>query len=343
MISLVLQLLRYDRAKYIAMVMAIALASFLIQNQASILGMSGSQIKDVREANLWIMEPDTECFDQAKPLRDTALQTVSGIPGIDWAVPLIKVDTNARTDDGKLRTVPLLGVDGTSRIGEPRMCIGSASPIYLKGNAIVDPGGWELLFPGTSYTPGRSIRIHDQWLNITGISNASPPFTGLPVLHVSDRTAKELARGETRTTTFIVGRSSQDPDDLSQYMSRATNWRAYSREGFQTQSYTFYEGQGVPMIFYSTIAIGLTVGAAFTAQTFIMFIKENARGITMLKVLGVTHGQLAVMLAAQALMVMLLGLSLGTGIAAFVTESITSIPFLRGHVTQLQPVTVFRS
>ena len=375
MISLGLQLLQHDRAKYIAMVMAIALASFLIQNQASILvaflGMSGSQIKDVREANLWIMEPDTECFDQAKPLRDTALQTVRGIPGIDWAVPLIKVDTNARTDDGKLRTVTLLGVDGTNRIGEPRMSIGTASPIYLKGNAIVDPGGWELLFPGTRFTPGRSIRIHHQWLTIAGISDASPPFTGLPVLHVSDRTAKELARGETRTTTFIVGRTSQDPDDLSQYISRTTKWRAYSREGFQTQSYTFYEGQGVPMIFYITIAIGLTVGAAFTAQTFIMFIKENARGITTLKVLGVTHGQLAFMLAAQAAMVMLLGLSLGTGITAFVTESITSIPFLRGlyipwqvvalcsafmavisavtaaigfrQVTQLQPVTVFRS
>jgi putative ABC transport system permease protein len=336
MISVALKMLLHDRTKFVAMIMAIALAAFLMQNQSSILSaflsMSGSQIRDVREADVWVMEPDTECFDQAKPLRDTAVQVVRGFPGIAWAVPFIKVDTNARTDDGKLRTVTILGVDGANRIGEPRMRSGHAPDIYLQDQAVVDPGGWELMYPGTPFEKGRRIRVHDQWLSIVGMSDASPPFTGFPVLHVSHTTAAKLNRDEARNTTFVVARAKPGvmASDVAADIASQTGWRAMSREQFEFQSYTFYENQGVPMIFYITIAIGLVVGTAFTAQTFGMFIKENARGITTLKVLGVTHIQLALMIAGQAALIVFLGVAFGTGLAALITELARSIPFLRG-------------
>jgi putative ABC transport system permease protein len=337
MIRIGLQLLQHDRVKFIAMIMAVAMASFLMQNQASILsaflGMSGSQIRDVREANVWVMEPDTECFDQVKPMKDVALPVVRGVEGVEWAVPFQKVDTNARTDDGRLRTIMLIGVDGANRIGEPRMRVGAASSIYERNGAVVDPGGWELLFPTEKvFVPGRRIRVHDQWLRILGVSDASPPFTGFPVIHVASPLAIELNRAEPRSTSFVVARAAagHDPEAVAKRIEAQTGWRAYSRQGFEHQSFVFYESQGVPMLFYITIAIGLTVGMAFTAQTFLMFIKENAKGITMLKVLGVTHWQLATMLVTQAVLVMVLGWAFGSGFAAMVTNMSRGIAFLRG-------------
>ena len=75
-----LQMLRHDRAKYAAMIVAVALAVFLMQNQAAILAsmlaMTASQIRDVTDANLWITEPDVECFDQVKPMRDIDRKSV---------------------------------------------------------------------------------------------------------------------------------------------------------------------------------------------------------------------------------------------------------------------------
>ena len=136
MIYLALKMLRYDGAKLLTMVLAVALAAFLTQNQASFLwvflGMAGSQIRDVREANLWVMEPDTECFDQVKPLKETAAQIVAGFPGVEWAQPFLKLDTNARTDTGKLSLVTLIGVPEQSRIGEPIMLQGDATSIYKR-------------------------------------------------------------------------------------------------------------------------------------------------------------------------------------------------------------------
>lgn len=245
---------------------------------------------------------------------------------------MLKVDTNGRTEDGKLRTITLLGVDPANRIGEPKMREGKASLIYERDSAVIDPGGWDIMFPGEKFVPGRRLRVHDQWLTMQGLSDASPPFTGFPVIHTSFSTARALNRAEQRTNTFLVGRTKPGivPEDVAQVIAAQTPWRAYSRAGFEHQSFTFYESQGVPMIFYVTITIGLVVGTAFTAQTFIMFIKENARGLTTLKVMGVTHGQLAVMMAAQAVLITLLGLSFGTLAAALVSEATRQVPFLRG-------------
>jgi putative ABC transport system permease protein len=344
MISVAFKMLCYDSAKFIAMIMAIALAAFLMQNQGSMLkaflGMSGSQIRDVREADFWVMEPDTECFDQAKPLPDKALQIVRGIEGVAWAVPLLKVDTNGRTDDGKLRTVTILGVDPSNRIGEPRMRDGRVEVMYERDAVVVDPGGWEILFPNAPFEAGKRIRVHDQWLTIQGISNASPPFTGFPIIHTSIFTARELNREETRSTTFVVGKCAHGStaQNVTATIKRLTPWHALSRQGFMEQSYRFYENQGVPMIFNITIVIGLLVGTAFTAQTFLMFVKENARSLITMKVMGITHNQLAGMMAAQAAYLTFLGLAFGTTAAALASQLVRQIPFLRGLYTPVPVV-----
>jgi putative ABC transport system permease protein len=336
MIFVAFKMLHYDRAKFIAMIMAISLAAFLMQNQGSMLkaflGMSGSQIRDVREANFWVMEPDTECFDQAKPLPDRALQVVRGVEGVGWAEALLKVDTQARTEDGRLRTVTILSVDSSSRVGEPKMRRGEVTRLYDRDGAVIDPGGWEILFPKLKFRPGKRIRIHDRWLTLHGMSDASPPFTGFPIIHTSISTVRELNRSEARTATFIVGRSRPGvtPDLVVERIERQTPWRALSSSGFERQSYRFYEAQGVPMIFLITIVIGLVVGTAFTAQTFLMFVKENARGLTTMKVLGVTHLQLGLMIASQAGYLTFLGIAFGTVAATMAAALTRQVPMLRG-------------
>jgi putative ABC transport system permease protein len=336
MIYVGLKLLLHDGPKFVAMVLAVALASFLIQNQASILatflGLAGSQIRDVTEANIWVMETDTECFDQSKPMRETAVAKVRGVPGVAWATALTKVDTSARTLDGKLNTVTVLGVPEDSRIGEPKMKHGLASSIYERDSVVVDQGGMALLFPGQEFREGMKLRIHDRWLKLRGVSEASPPFTGFPVLHTAANTARDLNREETRSTTFVLARSQpdQDPEVVAKRVAQSTRWKALTSQGFAQASSDFYASQGVPSLFYITISIGLVVGIAFTVQTFRMFVKEHSRAFITLKVLGFTHGQLAAMLFCQGLLILFLGLAFGTALAVGVTQAAQQTPFLRG-------------
>lgn len=332
-----LQMLRHDRAKYAAMIVAVALAVFLMQNQAAILAsmlsMTASQIRDVTDANLWITEPDVECFDQVKPMRDIALQKVRGSPGVAWAVPLLKIDAVARPQGGKLNTVTVLGVDETSLVGLPRsLRMGRAEAILEPDTVLIDPGGWSVFFPGEPPELGRTLRIHNRTLRIVGISEASPPFTGLPLLHANRATAMALNLAEERSTTFILARSAPgtEPKAVCAGIEERTGLRARTSDQFARDAMWFYGRQGVPLLFMVTIAIGLIVGSAITGQTFLMFVKENARHLAMLKVMGTTRRQLGWMMAAQAGLVLWIGSCLGTGLAAGVCELVRQQPFLRG-------------
>jgi putative ABC transport system permease protein len=337
MIRLALDILRADRAKFFAMILAVALSVFLMQNQAailsSILSMTGSQIRDVPSAGLWVMEPDTECFDQAKPVRDTALYRVRGTSGVDWAVPLLKVDAFARSENGKLTLAVILGVDETTLVGlPPRMVMGDASAIQERDTCIIDPGGYNLLFPNEPHQLGKRIRVADTFLRLVGISDASPPFTGFPIIHCTRSTAIPLNRGEGRNQTFILGqiKAGADPAAICASIQATTGLKARTATEFKADSYQFYANQGVPMLFYVVITIGLIVGAAITGQTFLMFVKENERHLSLLKVVGVTRGQMTGMLFSQAALVVAIGCCFGTGLATLTTMLSRTQPFLRG-------------
>src|SRR5215510_2176841 len=95
------KMLTGDRAKYLGLIFTIAFCTFLLENQTSIFAgimkRTGSQIRDVTDADLWVMDPKTEYFDQTKRLKDTDLTRVRGVEGVQWAVKLFKGNPVART------------------------------------------------------------------------------------------------------------------------------------------------------------------------------------------------------------------------------------------------------
>ena len=82
-----LRMLTGDRAKYLGLIFAIAFCTFLLENQtsifASILNRTGSQILDVTDANVWVMDAKTEYFEQTKALKDTDLTRVRGVNSVE--------------------------------------------------------------------------------------------------------------------------------------------------------------------------------------------------------------------------------------------------------------------
>jgi hypothetical protein len=119
-----LKMLTGDRAKYLGLIFAIAFCTFLLENQtsifASILKRTGSQILDVTDADVWVMDGKTEYFEQTKALKDTDLTRVRGVNGVEWAVKLFKGYPVARTRAGKFAACILLGLDDATLTGAPR-------------------------------------------------------------------------------------------------------------------------------------------------------------------------------------------------------------------------------
>src|SRR5262249_11745748 len=187
-----LRMLTGDRAKYFGLVFAIAFCTFLLENQttifASIMKRTASQILDVTDAEVWVMDPQTEYWEQTKALKDTDLTRVRGVAGVQWAVRLFKGSPVARTLDGKFAVSTLIGLDDATLAGAPRkMLLGSWERLNEPDSVVVDKAGYILLFPGQPLELGRTLGMNDHRVTIVGISDASAPFLSLPVMHARYR------------------------------------------------------------------------------------------------------------------------------------------------------------
>ncbi|HLH54797.1 MAG TPA: ABC transporter permease [Verrucomicrobiae bacterium] len=319
-----LKMLTGDRAKYLALIFAIAFSTFLLENQTSIfagiLRRTGSQIRDVTEAAIWVMDRDTEYFEQTKALKDTDLNRVRGVDGVQWAVKLFKGSPVARTRAGKFATTFCLGVDDATLTGAPRkMLLGSWERLWEPDSVVIDKAGYVLLFPGEPLELGRTLELNDHKVSIVGISDASAPFVSWPVLHTRYSLAVNFVGHERTELSYVLvqPQAGVDAKTLCARIERQTGLRARTSGQFQWDCVRYYlENTGIPVNFGITIAIALIVGAVVAGQTFYLFTIENLRQFGALKAIGVTNWRLVGMVLLQAAAVGLIGFSIGTGMGA---------------------------
>jgi len=319
-----IRMLTGDRAKYLALIFAIAFSTFLLENQTSIfagiLRRTGSQIRDVTEAAVWVMDRDTEYFEQTKALKDTDLNRVRGVDGVQWAVRLFKGSPVARTLAGKFATTFCLGVDDATLTGAPRkMLLGSWERLWEPDSVVIDKAGYILLFPDQPLQLGRTLELNDHKVSIVGISDASAPFVSWPVLHTRYSLAVKFLGHERTELSYVLvqPRPGVDAKTLCARIAHQTGLRARTSGQFEWDCVLYYlKNTGIPVNFGITIAIALIVGAVVAGQTFYLFTIENLRQFGALKAIGVTNWRLVGMVLLQAAAVGLIGFSIGTGMGA---------------------------
>jgi putative ABC transport system permease protein len=341
-----LRMLTGDRAKYFGLVFAIAFCTFLLENQtsifANIMKRTASQILDVTDAEVWVMDPQTEYWEQTKALKDTDVTRVRGVPGVLWAVRLFKGNPVARTLDGKFAASFLIGIDDATLAGAPRkMLLGSWQRLREPDSVIVDQAGYILLFPDQPLALGRTLEMNDHRVTIVGISDVPAPFVSLPVMHTRYSEAINFLGRERAQLSFILARPAAgvSPAQLTSRIQEHTGLRARTTQEFMWDCVTYYlQHTGIPVNFGITIAVALVVGAVVAGQTFYLFTIENLKQFGALKAIGVTNMRLVGMILLQAFTAGTLGFSIGTGMAATFFEIFLHKLATRGIVLMWQSV-----
>src|SRR5262245_53474572 len=203
-----LKMLTGDRAKYLGLIFTIAFCTFLLENQTSIfvgiLKRTGSQIADVTDAEIWVMDAKTEYFEQTKALKDTDLMRVRGVDGVEWAVKLFKGSPVARTLDGKFAVSICLGLDDATLAGAPRkMLLGSWERLREPDAVVIDQAGTVALLPGEPLQLDRTVELNDDKAIIVGISGASAPFLSCPVIHTRHSQAVNFDGRERTQLSYV--------------------------------------------------------------------------------------------------------------------------------------------
>ena len=333
-----LKMLAGDSAKLLGLVFGVMFATLLMSQQVSIfIGIvrrAGSQIVDVRDADIWVMDNKVRYVDEAPGLPETDLQRVRGVDGVDWAVRFYKGQVRARLADGNFRNVVLLGIDDVTFVGAPtEMVAGSLSDLRKPNAVIIDKNGHDYMWPGEPYRLGREFEMNDRRCVLVGVCRASAPFVTLPILYTRFNEASRYVPRERRLMNFVLvrAREGEDPEAVAARIAKATDLMALTQDGFFWRTIDYFLGStGIPVNFGITIGLGFIVGVAVAGQTFYLFTIENLKQFGSLKAMGVSNRRIVRMILLQSLTVGLLGYGLGIGGTALFFESTKNIPHLAG-------------
>lgn len=320
-----LRMLAGDRAKTLGLVFTIAFASFLLANQVSIFAgiiqRTASQIVDVVDADLWVMDPATEYFDEIKPLKETDLLRVRGVTGVAWAVRLFKSLPRITAPNGRFRQAILMGLDDATLIGAPhgKVRVGSLERLREPNAVLIDYAGYRYFWPDGPVVLGRTLEINDRFVRIVGVVDASAPFATFPVVFARYSDAVQFVGRERNQLSFVLAGTDAglDPAEVARRITRQTGLAAATGEAWAWQTMRYYlRNTGIPINFGITIGIALIVGIVVMGQTFYLFTLENLKQFGALKAIGVADRTLVGMILLQALVVGALGYALGMGLCA---------------------------
>lgn len=329
MLLYALKMLIGDKSKYIGIILGLSFASFIITQQSAIfvglMTRTFGFISDTSQPNIWVMDRKVMFIDDIKPLRDTELNRVQSIEGVEWAVPLYKGLIRSRLTDGIFQTCNVIGIDGSTMIGgPPRLLEGKLEDLRRPDAIIVnDVGAKDKLahdFP-ISQNPlrvGDRLEVNDNRAVVVGICEVTRTFQSQPVIYTTYDRASSWAPQERKLLSFVLAKSKagEDPKIVCRRIEEATGLAALTPDEFVRKTILYFmKYTGIPINFGVAVLLGFIIGVAIAGQTFYNFTLDNLRYFAVFKAMGAEDSLLTRMILFQSFWVGAIGWGIGVGIA----------------------------
>jgi len=338
MLWIAIRMLTGDKTKFYGLVFGIGFSALLITQQLTIFvnlverGASG--VYNVPTAEVWVMDKVSRTTDVSYAMPATALDRVRSVPGVEWAVPMLRAQASVRNKEGDLEGVAVIGVDDATLIGLPKnMVEGDKSLLAAPDSVFIDDVGARRFFPPGQSPIGERLELNDQRAVILGIADSVPSFTSTVTLYTRYANALNFVPGTRNRMSFVLVGSADEisPAELADRIEAQTGLKSETRDEFAQAGVNFImENTGIPINFGITVVLGFIVGVAIVGLTFSLFIRDNIKQFGALKAIGVKNSVIRKMVAVQAGMVGMIGYGFGVLGTVVSIYAFSSNPFFKG-------------
>lgn len=323
-LRIALKMLFGDRAKYVTLVLGLAFAALLMNQQGAIflglLRQSTGPLQNVHQPDLWVVDPGTEWVAEYRSLSDQKLARVRSTPGVEWAEPFFNAYAVTELSNGSFKRVQILGIPRTTLVGRPTEVIGGrVEDLWIPDSILVELSSVEKM---GGVKVGDVIKINDRRALVVGYAKAKKGFESNAIIYTTfDNAVSYTPVGRERISYILVKCKPGVPvEEVRGRIDALGDVAALTPDEFRERTKRFLiVATGIGINFFITIALGFLVGLLLSASIFYLFIVENLRYYAVLKALGAGVWRIIGMVLLQALVVGLVGYGIGVGIAGLFT------------------------
>lgn len=337
-LRLAYKLLVNDRAKFVALLVGITFAVFLMIEMTSlfagVLDKSSSTVTNIG-AKMWVMDPAVTTVANSIGMPDYVLDAVRSMNGVKFAVPLYSGAALVKLRDGTFQPVTIIGLDDTSLYGRPQLLEGRIEDIFAENGFIVVK---DAEFPKLENPKmGTEFELNNHKGVIVGIAQvASSGLFGIPTLYTTYYRALQYVPQPQFTISYVLvePKSPEDIPDIKRQV-KDLGYLAVTQEEFIDHIATFYKYQtGLGTNILLMTVISFIVGLSISGQTFYTFILENLEKFGALKAIGAKGSELVYMILFQASFTALTGYGLGVGLCVvLITLAKWKVPDYSAKIT----------
>lgn len=324
MLLIALKMLFGDRAKYLTLIVGLAFATLLVNQQASfflgLLVRATGPLQNVGQPDLWVMDPHTKWSAEYRALDDRSLDRVRSVPGVKWAEPFFSSFANIEMASGSFQRCQIIGIPRNSLIGRPpAMVEGSLDDLRAPDAVLVEDSSRQKL---GNPKIGDTLKLNDRRAVIVGFCRAKKGFESNAVLYTTFDNAITYTPTGREKISFILVKAQEgtNVESLRASINQLDDVVALTGDQFVQRTIAWVLNEtGIGINFGITIFLGFAVGVALSAAIFYQFTIENLRYFAVLKALGAGAFTLSMMVFAQALLAAAIGYGIGIGITAWVS------------------------
>lgn len=320
MFRIAMRMLFGDRTKYVTLVLGLAFAALLMNQQGAIflglLTQATGPLQNVTQPDLWVTDPDTPWIAEYRSLEDRKLARVRSVPGVEWAEPFFSNYAVCELANGSFKKLQMIGLARSTLVGRPpEMVEGRIEDLWIPDAIVVERSSMAML---GGARVGDVLKINDRRAVIVGVCKARKGFESNAIIYTTfDRAVDYAPVGRQKISYILVKvKAGFGVAKVQAGIDALGDVLALTTQQFRLRSIWFIVvATGIGVNFGITIALGFVVGLLLSASIFYQFTLENLRHFAVLKALGTPTKTLLGMVLLQALVVGVVGFGIGTGVA----------------------------